>query len=129
MKNLEQKVEQLSEKLQVHTQIEAYFHISELTNMVKSLGQQVAELKGDASELKKGAEGTDENAAAHISELRREESELKEEVSELKKTVEQFSTSAALEIMQLKQKVAKLQEEVTWWHKRHGWKPDEAGEC
>ena len=94
-----------------------------------SLGQQVAELKGEVSELKKGAEGTDENAAAHISELRREESELKEEVSELKKIVEQFSTSAALEIMQLKQKVAKLQEEVSWWHKRHDLQPDETGEC
>ena len=93
---------------------------------MKSLGQQVAELKGEVSELKKGAEGTDENVAAHISELRREESELKEEVSELKKIVEQFSTSAALEITQLKQEVAKLQEN-SWWHKRHNWQPDETG--
>ena len=143
MKNLEQKVEELSGKLQRHTEFvqdfksfceflekkvvgDAYVQISELHNEVKSLGQQVAELKGEVSKLKKGAEGTDENAAAHISELRREESELKEEVSELKKIVEQFSTSAAFEITQLKQQVAKLQEEVSWWHK---WQPDRTGEC
>ena len=124
MKNLEQKVEQLSEKLQVNTQIvhdlkrfcdhleteeigKAYFHISELTNEVKSLGQQVAELKGEVSELKKGAERTDEGVSKN----------------------QQFSTSAAIEITQLKQEVLKLQNELSWWHEWHKWQPDRTGEC
>ena len=114
MKNLEQKVEELSGKLQRHTELvqdfksfcaflegkvvgDAYVQISELHNEVKSLGQQVAELKGEVSELKKGAERTDEGVSKN----------------------QQFSTSAAIEITQLKQEVLKLQNELSWWHEWH----------
>ena len=124
MKNLEQKVEELSGKLQRHTEFvqdfksfceflegkvvgDAYVQISELHNEVKSLGQQVAELKGEVSELKKGAERTDEGVSKN----------------------QQFSTSAAIEITQLKQEVLKLQNELSWWHEWHKWQPDRTGEC
>ena len=124
MKNLEQKVEELSGKLQRHTELvqdfkgfceflegkvvgDAYVQISELHNEVKSLGQQVAELKGEVSELKKGAERTDEGVSKN----------------------QQFSTSAALEIMQLKQQVAKLQEELKWVAYAKQAPPEQTGEC
>ena len=124
MKNLEQKVEELSGKLQRHTEFvqdfksfceflekkvvgDAYVQISELHNEVKSLGQQVAELKGEVSELKKGAERTDEGVSKN----------------------QQFSTSAAIEIMQLKQEVLKLQNELSWWHEWHKLQPDRTKEC